>query len=284
MTGKIFITGATGTIGSQIVKRLQTENIPFTAGLSKAPENAPDYDYAIIDYGDIASMEQAFADVDNLFLLFPVADDLMSWTTNVIEAAKKAGVKHIVRSGANGATLNSPYQLIQLHAQIDEKIKASGINYTITQPTGFMQNFVTFLGYSIKQGTVYNSNPDGKVAFIDARDIAAVNVAILKTPTTYAGQTINISGGESLTIPDGIGRISKVIGRPVNYIPISHEAAHEALKKYGASDYVANLIGSIEKASQDGAMATTLKNVEKVTGKAPISFDQFVEDYKDVWI
>ncbi len=283
MSQKIFVTGATGTIGSQIVKQLQSYNIAFTSGLNKTPQSEVPYHYSIINYADQSSLEKAFQGAETLFLLFPIADDLMTYASNAIQAAKNAGVKHIVRSGAGGASLDSPYQLIQLHGQINKLVEDSGINYTMVQPAGFMQNFVTFLGYPIKQGTVYNSNPNGKVAFIDARDIAAVSVTILKNPSPYAGEKIELSGGESFTIPEGLNKISAAIDRPIDFIPISHKQAHDALMQYGASDYVANLIGSVELASEEGTMATIQDGVQKVLGRAPISFDQFVKDHVAVW-
>lgn len=283
MSQKIFIPAATGTIGSQIVKQLQKEHITFTAGLSKEPESNPSYDYAIINYADRASLETAFKGIDTLFLLFPIAADLMNYASNAIQVAKNAGVKNIVRSGAIGASVDSPYQLIQMHGQIDKIVEDSGINYTMIQPTGFMQNFVTFLGYPIKQGTVYNSNPSGRVAFVDARDIAAVCVKVIKNPAAFAKQKIEISGGEAFTIPQGLSKISAAIKRPINFVPISHQQAHDALKQYGASNYVANLIGSVELASEEGAMATVHDGVQNVLGRAPISFDQFVNDHVAVW-
>ncbi len=283
MSQKIFVTGASGTIGSHIVKQLLADNIPFTAGLSKVPDSQLPYEHAVINYNDLASLEVGFHGAETVFLLFPIADDLMTYASNAIQAAKNAGVKHIVRSGAGGASLDSPYQMIKLHGEINKMVEESGINYSIVQPSGFMQNFITFLGYPIKAGTVYNSNPKGSVAFIDARDIASVSVAILKDPSSYLGQKIEVSGSESITIPEALSRISLAIDRPVNYVPISHQQAHDSMMQYGASDYVAKLIGSVEQASAEGAMSKVQEGVQSVLGRAPISFAKFVSDHVAVW-
>jgi len=283
MDNKIFISGATGTIGGNIVCQLQEDTFPFVTGLNKKPEEEPKFPYALIDFGNICSLEKAFSGMHTVFLLLPIVQEIKVFAFNAIEAAKRAGITHIVRSGAQGATSESPYELIRLHGEIDEMLENSGIDYTITQPTGFMQNFINFLGYSIKQGMVYSSSPNGKVSFVDAKDIAAVNVAVLKEPQKYTSQKISVSGGEAFTLPEGLNRLGKVLKRNIEFTAISHEAAVQSLKEYGTPDKVAELIGSVEKAANEGAMSLVSESVQNILGRPPISFEQFIQENLQAW-
>ncbi len=146
-----------------------------------------------------------------------------------------------------------------------------------------MQNFINFLGYPIKQGAVYSSSPNGNVSFVDARDIASVNTAILKEPQKYESQKIIISGGEAFKLPEGLNKIGKALNKNIQFTPISHEAAIQALKEYGTPDKLAELIGSVEKAADAGAMSLVSDSVQNILGRPPITFEQFVQDNLKVW-
>lgn len=279
----ILITGATGNIGSQVIQQLQESGTAFTAGLTKEPEQPLGYPYVLTDFGDKASLVDAFQGVDTLFAVYPIVDPLMTFAENVLDAAQEAGVGHIVHSSAATASPQSDYPLLKAHGEIDEAIMQSGIPYTITRPSSFMQNYVNFLAYNIQQGEVYSSTGSGQSAWIDVRDIAAANAAILQNPGDHVNRTYTLTGSESFPMAEGLKRIGDAIGKSITYIEVPQEAAGETMKQFGTSEMVVKMIGSMEMATKDGALAKTTTDTADILGQAPISFNQFVADHRGAW-
>ncbi len=107
MTNRILVTGGAGNIGAELVRRLRARNADF-AVMTSRPGGAPaGVAEQVGDFLDPASLRQAFAGVDTLFLLFPLAPDMPRMAANAVAAAKAAGVKHIVRSSGAGADAGS---------------------------------------------------------------------------------------------------------------------------------------------------------------------------------
>ena len=284
MSKEIFITGATGNIGSHIVKTLQGNGASFTAGLLKKPEKEVDYDYSIMNFAEKKSLIKAFEGVNTIFLLLPIVEPLMTFAKNVIDAAKEVGVKHIVRSSAIQANPESIYMLLAAHGKIDQLLKESGLDYTITQPSSFMQNYVNFLGYSIKSGTVYASTGEGKSGWIDVRDIATANAKILINSSEHKNKVYELTGSHAFPLSEGLQQISTLIDRSIQLFQIPQEAANAKMKEYGMSDKVIEMIASMEVATKDGVLEKVTTNLATIIGQPPISFQTYIEDNKENWL
>lgn len=279
----ILITGASGNIGSQIVKILKEKNIDFTAGVHQ--KQLDDVKSVVINFNDKENLVKNFRGIDTLFLLYPMGEKTIEWNKNAIDAAKIAGVKHIIRSSGKGSDINSTYLMPKVQGTIDKYIIDSGIDYTITQPASFMQNLATRMAPLIKKGIIYQPvKADAKFNWVDVRDIAAVSAEIVINPTKYRNQILVISGNENLTYPEALNIISKAIDKPVNYVSVSDEAAIEAMKGNNMPQYYIDMIMSLNKIINNGDAVYITDTVKKVTGKEPISFNSFVADYKETWI
>ena len=150
MTSPLLITGASGTVGTALVTELQARNIEFAAMSSKADAIVAGRPAVFGDFADVTSLRTAFADVHTLFLLFPFTPDSVDLARNAVQAAKAAGVKHIVRSSGAGAQAGSPVAVADLQGRIDALVMDSAIAWTLLRPAAFMQNWVTYSAASIK--------------------------------------------------------------------------------------------------------------------------------------
>ena len=283
MENKILVTGATGNIGSEIVKQLKTKNANFVAGTSNG-ESITGVETVKFSFADNDSLKNAFQDITTLFLLLPSHPEAATWGENAINLAKESGVKHIVRSSGMFADANSDLLIEKLLGSTDKFLKESGVNYTITAPSSFMQNFSTQLVNDYKGGVIYQAADDAKISWVDTRDIAAVNVEVLLNPEKYLNQTLIITGSESLNYSEAINRMNEILGKETQYVAIPNEAAAKAMADMHFPQFVIDLLISLNDSVKQGHFIETTTTIEDVIGRKAITFNQFVEDNKNVWL
>jgi uncharacterized protein YbjT (DUF2867 family) len=279
----IFIIGGTGKIGQELLKQLAVKNVKAKVLVRSAQkaESVKSLGHEPVegDFTKPATFENALKGVEKLFLLTTSANQ-DRWAADeiaIVEAAKKAGVKTIVQLSVSGASLDSPINLAQQHAKVEAFVKSSGLSYTILQPTGFMQNFLGQAG-SIKQGAIYGNYKEGKMPFVDARDIAAVAVAAL-TESGHEGKTYPITGGEALSYSQVASKLSQVTGKTVNYVDIPAEGVVKGMTGMGFPEWLAKDLSKLGEAVAAGYTGQISDVVEKVTHKKPITLDQFLQDH-----
>ncbi len=282
MDNKILITGATGNIGIEIIKLLKTTNANFVA-LTKKDDVIEGVESVKADFADPESLKNAMKGISTLFLLLPSHPNAVKFGENAINAAKECGVKHIVRSSGSFANPNSELFLEKLLGTTDKYLKESGINYTITAPSCFMQNFCTTMLNDYKSGVIYQSAGDGKISWVDVRDIAAFNVEVLLNPEKFTNKELIITGQESLNYQEAINIMNEVTGKDAKFIAISSEVAIKSLTDMQFPQFFIDLIISLNESIRQGHFEQNTNTVETVTGKMPISFKQFVTDYKNIW-
>ena len=282
MAGKILVTGATGNIGGEIVRLLKEKNADFVAATSS--RSIDGVDSVALNFADTQSLEAAMQGISTLFMVLANHPDMLTWGKNVIDTAKKCGVNHIVRSSGSLADGNSSIGVSKVLAETDQYLKESGIDYTITAPDFFMQNFINFHGDDYKNGALYLPAGDGKVAWVDVRDIAAVNVDVLLNPEKYRNQTLTITGPEALSYAEAVAVLNDVLGKGAKYVAVSDEDAIKAMTGMKFPEFLIDLMIDLNQCIREGFAEKTTSTVKDVTGNDAISFEQFVHDNKDAWL
>lgn len=203
---------------------------------------------------------------------------LVEQETNFIEAAKRAGVRHIVKYSARGADVNAAANVTRWHGQTEKLLEESGIAYTHLRPIFFMQNLLSFANSIAKEGTFALPLKDAKIAVTDVRDIAAVAVAALTEPG-HEGKTYIITGAEALSMYEIADKLSAAIGKKVTYIDIEPEAFKQGLIADGVPEWYADDMVKLNayNATYEGDVVTNV--VAEVTKFQPITFDKFAQDY-----
>lgn len=194
---------------------------------------------------------------------------MVQWGRNLIDTAKNAGVNHIVRSSGSLAKIDSSLKIVVLLNATDQDVKDSGIDYTITDPQFFMQNFINYFADDYKNGTICQPAGDGKIGWVDLRDVAAVNVEVLLNPEKFKNQTLTITGSENLSYAEAVSLMNEVLGKESQYIAVSDEKAIEAMKDLKFSPFMIDLIISLNHAIVEGYAEEVTDTVESVTGKNP---------------
>jgi uncharacterized protein YbjT (DUF2867 family) len=275
----ILITGATGTVSSSLLKALHDKgNVKLRAlvrDATKAP-GLPGVDIAVGDLEEPASLTEAFAGVDTVWLLNAMGPMAPHASSNAIWAAKQAGVKHIVRLSAIGARPDAPTRNGRLHALSDVELASSAIPATIIRPAFFMQNL---LG-AVSGDVLYHALGEGRISPIDTRDIADFGAAVLLSPERHAGRTYTITGPESVSMADVAGTLTTQLGRPVAVQQIGFEDSVNAMLQAGFPKWVAQVSGDeYGRAYASGWGDYTTADFAEVTGQPPRTIAEFARDH-----
>jgi uncharacterized protein YbjT (DUF2867 family) len=275
----ILVTGATGTVGSEVVKQL-AEVGHWVRALVRDPEKAKKFGAQVeIATGNLEKPEtlgRAFAGVDKAFVL-STGPLLATLEGNAFEAAKTAGVKHIVKlSGRHiGADFMAGAPLVQWHATSEQWLQTLGVPWTILRPGSFASNFLAWLDR--KQSAILLPVGDGKDSFIDPRDIAAVAVRLLTTPG-HDGRIYEITGSEWLDFSQAAQKLSTAIGKPVSYTNISEETARRGMLLSGIPPAYADSILRYLAGIRAGKIYAPTAAVQDLLGRPPRSFDDWSRD------
>jgi uncharacterized protein YbjT (DUF2867 family) len=287
----ILVTGATGTVGSEVVKQLvssyYSDRNNIRAAIhsqnkaDKFKRNYKTVEVINLDYNNSESIAAALNNVDKLFWLTLPTPNMTEISSSLVKEAKKNGVNHIVKLSVMGADAEPGIIVGRLHRQEEKIIEESGIPYTFLRAGAFMQNFINFFGQTIKnQNAFYLPTGDGKVSFVDVRDIAAIAAELLtKSGIQYENKEYGITGQEALSYNQAAEVLSKEIGKKISYVDISEEEARKAMKGTGMEDWLIDGIMEYYDIIRDGRASQTTNAIEQILGRKPISFEQFVRDY-----
>lgn len=231
----------------------------------------------VADAANPESLKKAFDGIDKFFSVSPLVENMVELADNLIQAAGEAGVTHIVRSSARGASTEAPITMGKLHGTIEELIKDSGIAYTFVQPASFYQNLMGSLSTINGENVFYGATGDGANAYIDVRDIAAVSAAAL-TGDGHANQTYVVTGPEVISSYDMAEELSTQTGREIKFINLEPEELGAAYKSYGMSEWTINTLLELDDITKKGYLSSGTDDVEKVLGRKPFTFKQFVTD------
>ena len=288
----ILVTGATGNIGSEVVRQLSSTTpavnikaaVHSTQNKKKVKEEGDRVEVVLIDYNKPETLRQALNQVDKLFLLTPDVPNAPDLASNAVIEAKKAGIRHIVKQSVMGADLEANVGTMRLHRQVEKIIEQSGIPFTFLRPNEFMQNFINFHSPSIKgNNAFYIPLEDAKVSLVDVRDIAAVAVKSLIDEDKHKNKTYLITGPEALSYHQVAEILSNATGKKISYVNISEEEAKATMKEIGMSDWLINTVSELSDYFRKGKASEISSTVEEVTGRKPISFYQFANDYAEAF-
>jgi len=283
MANTILVTGATGNVGSELIKALGAVRADFYAAV-RSPQKAAALQAQgvktrLMDFSDTASMTSAMQGIDRLFLLQPLTPAMAETAKAAVAAARAAGVKKIVRLSGMGADPKGAITLARWHGAADGHVMNSGAEWIILRPNSFMQNFsVSHAGSIRANGEFYLPLEDAAVSWVDTRDIARAALAAL-TGEGHAGAVYTLTGPEALTGSQVAAALEAAAGRRVRYFAVSADAARGAMKGAGMPDWLVDALGELFAVNRAGYTATVTPDIERMTGLPPAPFEKFARDY-----
>lgn len=283
----ILVTGATGNIGSELVKQLIAKSADVrvvTRDEKKVSHLNPAIEAVIGDRQDPTVIKKALQGTDKVFLLPVLIDEKHEADRLLIDEAKRAHVDRIVMISSGVIRSNPKNPIGILHREVELLIEESGIPWTVLRPGGFMSNALRFWADTIKSlATVFNPTGDGKSAPISPYDIAAV-AAVALTAAGHEGKTYDLTGSELLSAHDQVNILSKVIGKPIQCIDIPAEVAAERLESVGLPEPIIQGLYNVWKRVRENEGAYQTNEVEKLTGQPAQTFETWCREHRSAFL
>ena len=285
MSSPILVIGALGNVGAEVVKHLQSEGRNVRAAdidVRKLGERFGDLVEAVhFDFFKPETYKSAFHNVEKAFLLRPPQiTDMERSLFPAIDAAKRAGVRHVVFL----SLINIEKMTVVPHYKVEQYLQKISLQTTFLRCSFFMQNLNTTHRKEIKErNEIFVPAGKAKTSFIDVRDIgAAAAVTLIKEG--HAGKNYDLTGSEALDYWEATRSLSEILGRRIIYRNPDPLYFLVQTVRRGAPFRYALVMTGLYMSTRFGMAKSVTNDVERLTGRKPITFQQYVQDYREMWM
>lgn len=265
----IAITGATGHLGRLVVENLKnTSSTAQIVALVRDPAKAADLgaEARRFDYSQPETLAAALQGIDKLLLISSSeVGQRVAQHRNVIEAAKKAGVKHLIYTSLLHADA-SPLSLADEHRATEADLRASGLPYTILRNGWYSENHTGSIGGALAGGAFLGSAKEGHISSATRADFAAAAAAVL-SGSGHEGKTYELAGDEAHTLADLAAEISRQTGRDIPYRDLPAADYATVLIGFGLPEGFAHGIASWDADAANGALFDDSRQLSHLIGR-----------------
>jgi len=301
--GKIIVSGASGQFGRAAAEQLLDICAPEdVVCLSRSTDKLADLAArgAITRAADFDSpdgLTQAMEGGEKLLLISTtMVGQRPRQHGNAINAAKAAGVKHIVYTSImDGGNPDHPAVEQHDHYATEQLLRNSGLDWTILYNAQYSEAVATAMAIpALAAGSKPDNCADGKMPFVSRDDCVNVAVSVL-TQDGHANKTYNVTGPQLLTVPEAIAMISEMAGKPIEVIPVDDEGMYQYFDSLGvartskdigpddAIPWASEGMVTFGQAIREGYFDVESEDVKRITGRAPRTLKSVFEQYQDQW-
>jgi uncharacterized protein YbjT (DUF2867 family) len=280
---KILVAGARGQVGREVVRALRERDVAVRILVRNAEreDNPPTgMEVAVGDFDDAKSLDAALAGIAHVFIACSPTAELPRLEGNVYQAAKRAGVKLVVKSSIVGADPEAiPFRAIQ--GQAERSLAASGLAYVVLQANYFMQNVLSAAKTIGSRGVYEDPAWGARLSMTDLRDIGDVAAAVLCGHGDH-GKTYHLSGPEALSGEDVARIASEVTGRVIKAANLDLAEQRRRFASYGVPQWVNAALESLyldyRASGSMGYAARVTDDVSRLTGRPARSLAGLLRD------
>lgn len=284
MSSPILVIGALGNVGTEVMRELLNKNALVRAADMDAEKVKARFGDAVqavrFDFADASTFTDTFNGVEKMFLLRPPQiSDVKRIMFPAIDVAKQAGVKQVVFLSLIGIE-NAKFVP---HYKVEQYLTACGFNTTFLRCSFFMQNLNTVHRQEIRErNEIFVPVGNARTSFIDARDIGAVTATVL-TEAGHENKNYDLTGSEALDYWQASNIMSNVLGKQITYRnPNPLQFFIEILRRGTPFAFAVVMMG-LYTSTRFGMAEPVTDEVENLIGRKPITFQQYVMDYKESW-
>jgi uncharacterized protein YbjT (DUF2867 family) len=278
----ILVTGATGNIGGPLTRMLTEKGHAvraLTRDANKAKSVLPaGVEVAVGDLTKPETLATALAGAKKAFFVFDASPRLGDIGAAFFEAAKAAGVRHVVCVSSYTIAIDPPATIGRWHLTLEDRLKATDLAWTMLRPGNFASNTLRWAPMVKGQAAVFGPHATSKSAPIDPHDIGAVAFHAL-TDDAHHGKMHVLTGEEMLTPRDQAEKIGAALGKPVRFVEVPEDKARSGMVAHGMPETMAEAILELIRwnTRPEGGLRTT--TVRDITGRAPRTYDDWVRDH-----
>lgn len=279
----ILVTGATGTIGSEVVRLLAGRGVRVRA-MTRKPTEAAGLAAEVVggDFDEPASLGAAVAGVEAVFLLTAPGPAVAAHDLALLDAVRAHGVRRVVKLSAIGTGDDSGLAGNAWHLPGEQALRAGEAEWTILRPTTFASNSLHWAP-AIRAGhPVPNMSGTGTQGVVDPRDVAEAAVRALTAPG-HTGRTYTLTGPELLSVPDQVEVLSGVLGRRVDVLDVPLHEARDAMIAAGASPEFAEAAMAGQRYVAEGRNARRTDDVATLLGRPPRTYATWAADHREAF-
>jgi uncharacterized protein YbjT (DUF2867 family) len=282
MSPKILVTGATGSTAALVAASLRREGAAVRALVRDAKKaealSAQGVEIALGDFETPAALEAALDGITSVFLVTPPHPDASGMVDRFLAVATKSPLRpRIVRLSAIKGSDHGPTDNTRTHGRADRAIQDSGLPYVILRPNYFMQNLFGSAESILAQGMMFQGTGDGRIGFIDVRDIADVATAALLDSQWDRG-IYELTGPASISFGDVASLLGEALGREVKYVPVTPDQVRQSILDRGWGEWAAGIMADYSAAYAQGFGDFTTTFVEKIAGHPARSYATFLRE------
>ena len=275
----ILVTGATGMTGSELVRRLSARGVSvrgLTRNMTKAAALSalPNVEMQEGNMEQPETLSSSLRGIERAMLISSSDARMLEVQSNFIEAARKAGVRYVVKLSGIMPELDSPFRYARMHGEIEKRLEASGMSFTHLRAGEFFTAYFRRVPSIVAKGELTLPMEDARIASIDIGDIAEVAATVL-TETGHEGKIYPLTGPEALSMTEVAEKLSVVTGKPIRYINIAPEEARSANLANGMPPYMADGLFELFAERRKGKEAQVSSVIPEIFGWQATRFDEF---------
>lgn len=273
---RLGVTGATGLIGGGVSRELERRGVGHRL-LVRSPQKVADrveasnglLEAAAADWARPEQLAEALAGLDTVLMVsITEAAAREQQQKSFVEAAKQAGVRHLVYLSFANPGPEATFTFARTHGATEEQIRASGLDWTFLRDDFYLDVLADFAD---AEGVIRGPAEDGRVAAVARADVIEATAAVLSSPQEHRGKTYTLTGPEALTLTEAAQIMSEATGKSYRFENETLEQAHASRESYNPEPWEMEAWISTYTAIRAGELAEVTEDVERLTGHRPRS-------------
>jgi uncharacterized protein YbjT (DUF2867 family) len=282
----IAVTGASGVVGGMVARALAADGCPIRL-VGRDPARFPDVvgERAVAaSYRDVPAMTAALDGAQAMLLVSArEAADRMVDHRSAVDAAVAAGVGHVVYTSFDGSAPDCTFTFGRDHWHTEQYIRAAGLGFTFLRDNFYASLLPLMAGLDGARAVIRGPGGDGRLAVVAQADVAAVAATVLADAAAHVGRTYRLTGPTAVSLDEVAAALTERTGRPVYYQRETVPEAYASRAHYGAPPFEVDGWVSTYTAIANGELADVSPDVERLLGRRPTSFAEFLDGHPDAY-